>query len=58
MPEEREIAPCPFCGGPARVLDECDCYSVMCDGCDAEGPLRKTEIGAVSAWNKRHKEGE
>ena len=64
MPEEREqvtktnwvIANCPFCGcDEAIVLDECDCWSVLCNACDAEGPPRQTEEQAVSAWNKRCK---
>lgn len=47
-----ELLPCPFCGGPARVLT--DQVSVaMCDGCDAEGPASESEEGAIRQWNRR-----
>jgi len=56
-----ELAPCPFCGEDhvTQVFNGSDQYIssfwVMCGNCDAEGPVDKTEDGAVEKWNNRCK---
>lgn len=50
-----EPMPCPFYGGPAELWWTGLADQVRCDNrekCGAEGPKRKTEHGAVSAWNR------
>lgn len=51
------IAGCPFCTGKAALdqfhptgLNE---WRVICDGCEAWGPERKTAAEAIAAWNAR-----
>ncbi len=56
-----ELNPCPFCGEDhvSQVFNGSDQYIssfwVMCGNCDAEGPVDKTEDGAVEKWNNRCK---
>jgi Lar family restriction alleviation protein len=64
MTEATELKPCPFCGlGPSgnfdaeqvqfyRALGALNGY-VWCEGCGAEGPERKDQSGAITAWNTR-----
>lgn len=57
------LKPCPFCGGPAHVVEVANggmvvAYSVSCDnigGCIAGEPMRyyATEAEAIEAWNRR-----
>ena len=54
------LGPCPFCGGQARLEsqphDELDTeWFVVCNSCAAEGPWTKSEPGARTLWNMRHK---
>lgn len=57
------MKPCPFCGGEAifdvLMATDRDYYRVECKrpSCDATGPVRKTESGAVKAWNRRKDAG-
>lgn len=48
------IEPCMFCGGKAHyqidTLDPTYCW-IGCFDCLAEGPLKKSEEDAVTAWN-------
>ncbi|KAA8387655.1 restriction alleviation protein, Lar family [Acetobacter sp. DmW_136] len=52
---------CPFCGDAHRlvatVTDEVSALVlnnwVSCENCDAEGPLKKSRIEAITAWNTR-----
>lgn len=46
---------CPFCGGNSHRLYDMGSKSwrVECDRCLAFGPVGKSRIGAVEAWNKR-----
>ena len=56
-----DLNPCPFCGEDhvSQVFNGSDQYIssfwVMCGNCDAEGPVDKTEDGAVEKWNNRCK---
>ena len=47
---------CPFCGGKAITVASDVRYWVVCVGltglCGFEGPARKTERGAIEAWNR------
>jgi Lar family restriction alleviation protein len=51
------IKPCPFCGHPGRYSEYRYDYGwerkVYCDGCDAIGPDRGSEVAAITAWNQR-----
>lgn len=53
--ERVELLPCPFCGGefpPVATRDDKGDL-VICIGCSALGPTRRTESEAVAAWNTR-----
>lgn len=45
--------PCPFCGSEATMRGDGVLSWVVCDNCDAEGPLKATEEDALNAWNTR-----
>ena len=54
------IAPCPFCGGEANVINhrwsgnnEIKAYYVHCIKCNANGHGRNTKEKALAAWNRR-----
>lgn len=54
------LDPCSFCGGQARLEsqphDELDTeWFVVCNSCAAQGPWMKSETGARTLWNMRHK---
>lgn len=56
MPTEPTVLPCVFCGcGWWTFLDTGYgiCISCTRERCCAKGPTRKTERGAILAWNKR-----
>ena len=51
---EVELKPCPFCGGNSVYLNSNTWSSyVMCDYCDADGPVQESDDQAISAWNSR-----
>jgi len=50
---------CPFCGSDNATVGEIFNYDagfalhfVECNGCDARGPRRLTDVMAVEEWNK------
>lgn len=47
--------PCPFCGRRTPILQAGRSKWVVCSNaaCGAEGPVRQTKRGAVTAWNNR-----
>ena len=60
--DSTDLLTCPFCGGDARE-EEWDVTSgsfhhVTCTGCGATSGRFSDPIGAVSAWNLRHKNAE
>jgi Lar family restriction alleviation protein len=46
------LLPCPFCGGQASLCDTGVTW-LMCDDCQAEGPVAEAEREAVEKWNGR-----
>lgn len=55
MAIEREIKPCPFCGGPAVVdnlLDDND-YYVHCRDCEVQQIANHSHEAAIELWNNR-----
>jgi Lar family restriction alleviation protein len=53
--EERELLPCPFCGGDAQTdfIEHIFSYLIECYVCDAQGPICETKEEAIAAWNTR-----
>ena len=49
---ERELMPCPFCGGAARLVIGYEYCFVLCP-CGACGPGKATPAQAAQAWNVR-----
>ena len=57
------LKPCPFCGyapfetpqNTHHPLPDRSGYqvSIWCQGCDAEGGQRLTDVEAIKAWNRR-----
>lgn len=51
---ERELKPCPFCGGEASMrIYFTGRYGAECDNCGVRGLVRDTKSEAAEAWNKR-----
>lgn len=53
-----KIKPCPFCGSTAEIVEGYDenypqVYSVVCDSCDAKGPMDFDKKEAIKKWNIR-----
>jgi len=49
-----EIAPCPFCGQPAKHLFGMNEHWVSCTVCGASGPMADTKQKALDVWNTRN----
>ena len=51
----KELKPCPFCGGEVKVSDIFGRAGVICKDCLAEmrGYLSMTEEEVIEAWNRR-----
>lgn len=55
--EQRIIAPCPFCGGEAKIysaLVGTFPYFVVCQECGATSSPCDTPYEVIEAWNKRY----
>lgn len=56
---KEELLGCPFCDGEAQLNNPFNNPSrgswVSCTQCMASTAMRDTGIGAIKAWNKRHK---
>ena len=54
---EREMKPCPFCGGAARIVIEGEpgheSYYALCPTCWGSGPTRDEMSEAARLWNRR-----
>lgn len=51
-PDLPALSPCPFCGGPAKLVD-CDERWIECMDCEASTGAYGTQDAAVAAWNRR-----
>lgn len=55
-PKNNTMKPCPFCGRKAS-MNNAGLYEfwVECNNerCSSTGPVRRTEAGAINAWNHR-----
>ncbi|HDR9087326.1 TPA: Lar family restriction alleviation protein [Burkholderia vietnamiensis] len=49
---ERELKPCPFCGGDGHVAYRGD-HFVTCRECKAFGPDAESDETAIALWNRR-----
>ena len=49
------LEPCPFCGGPARLVKEGTAYKIFCrmPNCDAQYGWCATKEAAIRGWNSR-----
>jgi Lar family restriction alleviation protein len=46
------LSPCPYCGEIKINTIEVDIqkWSVVCDACQASGPMKVTKAAAIQAW--------
>lgn len=52
--DDRELKPCPFCGGEAYMINNRDGhYSVACQDCYVETQSEKGKTKASTVWNTR-----
>ena len=50
------VGPCPFCGSPNVEHEEPQkdrFFAVVCQECDASGPLARSTYAAIALWNHR-----
>lgn len=54
---DKELKPCPFCGGKAQIFyvkyRGSECWFVKCDLCDSKIKEYETPVKALDFWNKR-----
>ena len=60
--ENRELKPCPFCGGKEVEIKGLDHFGIMvfnamCKKCYATGGVARTQEQATQAWNRRAENG-
>lgn len=55
-----ELKSCPFCGDAHRLAatdnDPCELLLnnwVTCENCKSDGPVKETQLQAITAWNTR-----
>lgn len=49
-----KLKECPLCGGtPGIVHEECGMHMVICENCNASGPVKFNSVDAANAWNVR-----
>ena len=48
-----ELKSCPFCGESDFEIRDPFYAFVRCVKCGTEGPIRDTEVEAITAWNTR-----
>jgi hypothetical protein len=56
MPAELLLLPCPFCGGPAKLVGVGawnKCSAAYCENCEIYGPMMATKETGAFAWNRR-----
>lgn len=52
--ENRELKPCPFCGGEARYYEgDRDCHGVTCTKCTVKIYGYANRRASKRAWNRR-----
>ena len=58
--KDRELKPCPFCGGKAKIIEVADYsstggsyWNVLCKLLNCCAQYGETKRQAISAWNKR-----
>ena len=58
--EPRELLPCPFCGGEAKIITTSPSHytSVVCRECLAKTAIFMNQSRARAAWNRRRYNGE
>lgn len=49
----KELLPCPFCGGEAKIRTFFSGRFVRCDCCYASADVQDTKSKAIAAWNTR-----
>ena len=56
--ENRELKPCPFCGGEARrYYGNYDMHGITCKKCTAKIYGYANKASATRAWNRRAENG-
>ena len=50
-----QLKPCPFCAGPAEIIDAVNEAWAHCldERCNGSGPMRPAPSRAIVAWNRR-----
>ena len=53
--KNKELLPCPFCGGEAEIEKFYDsgCWFLKCTGCFAQTNIMGTKEMAIDRWNTR-----
>ena len=61
---DKQLKPCPFCGGEAEIRKGRSCmqahYAVVCKDKTCQGRAQKTffvEYAAIKSWNRRVNNG-